>query len=180
MKKTMANLNPAEPVFRTLLRIIGLLRQGMEPHFARLGISGAQWGVLRVLSGAQAEAPEGLRLTDLGERLLIRPPSVTGVVDRLERQGLVKRNESHTDQRVRRVGLTAAGRAAVKRIQGVHSQHISRLFAGLTPPELERLGRLLGKLEISLGRIESAWTSSEVCLDGEPRAEGREDRQHGR
>ena len=64
----------------------------MQPYFARFGISGAQWGVLRQLHLAEQEGLAGLRQTDLSERLLVRPPSVTGVVDRLERVGYVQRD----------------------------------------------------------------------------------------
>src|SRR5207247_10326817 len=90
---------PAEGAFRELLRVVGLLERVMQPYFAQFGISGAHWGVLRNLHRAEEEGLPGLRLTDLSDRLLIRPPSVTGVVDRLERAGLVSRGESTIDLR---------------------------------------------------------------------------------
>src|ERR1043166_4189415 len=81
----------ADETFRTLLRTLGSLERVMQPYFARHGISGAQWGVLRTLYRAEQAGDAGLRLVDLSERLLIRPPSVTGVVGRLERAGLLSR-----------------------------------------------------------------------------------------
>src|SRR5947207_13806955 len=95
---------------RELIRTFGLIERVMQPYFARFGISGSQWGVLRNLHRASTEGLPGLRLTDLSERLLIRPPSVTGVVDRLERAGLVVRDSSPTDLRVKQVALTDKGR----------------------------------------------------------------------
>src|SRR5438309_10975549 len=97
---------PPENAFRELIRTFGLVERVMQPYFARFGISGAQWGVLRNLHRAEAEGLARLRLTDLSERLLIRPPSVTGVVDRLERTGLVARESSPDDLRAKQVGLT--------------------------------------------------------------------------
>ena len=97
----------AEKAFRQLIRTIGLLERAMQPCFARFGITGGQWGVLRNLHRAEAEGRSDLRLTDLSERLLIRPPSVTGVVDRLERAQLVARTDSATDLRVKQVALDA-------------------------------------------------------------------------
>src|SRR5436309_11360463 len=82
---------PAESAFRELLRTFGLLERVMQPYFARYGISGSQWGVLRNLHRAAGEGRPGLRVVELSERLLIRPPSVTGALDRLERAGLVER-----------------------------------------------------------------------------------------
>src|SRR5438132_3267939 len=105
--------HPADTAFRELIRTFGLLEQVMNPYFARFGISGAQWGVLRNLHRAEMEGLPGLRLTDLSERLLIRPPSVTGVVDRLERGKLVERSGSPTDLRAKRVSLTPRGRQLV-------------------------------------------------------------------
>src|SRR5262245_44573422 len=88
---------PAEDAFRELIRTIGLLERVMQPYFARHGISGSQWGVLRTLYRAELDGESSLRQTDLSDRLLIRPPSVTGALDRLERAGLVARGGSATD-----------------------------------------------------------------------------------
>src|SRR5438045_9539495 len=84
---------PAEGAFRELIRTYGLVERVMQPYFAGFGISGSQWGVLRNLHRAEQAGQTGLRVTALSERLLIRPPSVTGVVDRLQRAGLVARAE---------------------------------------------------------------------------------------
>src|SRR5215471_14696292 len=94
-----------ETAFRALIQSFGLLKRVMEPFFTRFGISGSQWGVLRALYRAEEEGSGAVRLTDLSERLLIRPPSVTGTIHRLERMGLVARRVSPTDQRAREMGL---------------------------------------------------------------------------
>jgi DNA-binding MarR family transcriptional regulator len=146
---------PAEAAFHALLRAFGLLRHVMEPYFAKYGISGSQWAILRVLHRAAASEGTGLRLRDLSERLLLQPPSVTGVVDRLERQGLVKRGGSKSDLRVRQVSLTRAGRELVTTVLKGHSRQIARLFGGHSRAELESFRRLLDKLGAhldSLGR----------------------------
>jgi DNA-binding MarR family transcriptional regulator len=143
---------PAEGAFRQLLRTIGLLERVMQPHFARFGITGSQWGVLRSLHRAEAEGHAALRLTDLSERLLIRPPSVTGVVDRLERAGLVSRGDSPIDLRAKQVALTPRGRQLVERLVTVHADRIEAVMGALTAAEQAELLRLLGRLE---GHLES-------------------------
>ncbi len=137
---------PTENVFRELIRTFGFLERVMQPYFARFGISGAQWGVLRTLHRAEQESLPGLRLTDLGERLFIRPPSVTGVVDRLERAGLVARKGSPTDLRAKRVALTEQGRQLVERVLTVHQDQINGLMSGLSAREQGELHRLLHRL----------------------------------
>ena len=134
---------PAEGAFRELLRVLGLLERVMQPYFARFGISGSQWGVLRNLHRAEQQGLPGLRLTDLSERLLIRPPSVTGVVDRLERAGLVARDGSPTDLRAKRVSLTDKGRQVVEQVLAVHGQQIDAVLGGLRPAEQAEFHRLL-------------------------------------
>src|SRR5438270_13294143 len=95
----------AESTFRALIRIYGLLERIMQPYFARFGISGAQFGVLRTLERAEKTGGGRLGVTELSERLLIRPPSVTGVVDRLVRDGLVTRAALPADRRVKQIEL---------------------------------------------------------------------------
>ncbi len=145
----------AERLWHSLLRTTGLVRHAMQPHFSRYGISGPQWGVLRVLHGAEAAGNGEIRLSDLGERLLIRPPSVTGVVDRLERMGLVRRLAGGNDRRVRRVGLTAAGRSLVAEVQVGHPARIRSLFDHFTLREREQLRRLLDRLQARLSALRS-------------------------
>jgi MarR family transcriptional regulator for hemolysin len=137
---------PEELAFRELIRTFGLVERVMEPYFARFGITGAQWGVLRNLHRAEAEGKRGLRLTDLGERLLVRPPTVTGVVERLCRAGLVEKEEAASDRRARQVSLSVAGRRLVGQVLRVHAQQISGVMAGLEAADQAELYRLLEKL----------------------------------
>src|SRR5687768_6498429 len=106
-----ATTGTAEPAFHALISTFGLLKRVMEPYFAHFGLSGAQWGVLRTLRRMEAGGQPEPRLTDLGNHLLVRPPSMTGAVDRLQRLGLVRRSASPTDQRAKHVSLTPTGRA---------------------------------------------------------------------
>jgi len=132
-----------EKAFRALLRVFGLVKRAMEPHFARFGITGSQWGVLRALDRAEKEGLSDLRLTDLGDRLLVRPPSITGVVGRLEHLGLVARRASRTDLRAKHVNFTPAGRKLVGRVLEVHRARIRTVLGGLS---LKQQGRLLALL----------------------------------
>jgi DNA-binding MarR family transcriptional regulator len=143
---TTANGRAGESAFRAFLRVFGLVERAMQDHFGRFGISGAQWGVLRLLYRAEEEGLSGLRLTDLSDRLLIRPPSATGVVARLERAGLVERHGSPADLRAKPVGLTAKGRQLIERILPAHEARIEAVLSGLSHAEQNELRRLLERL----------------------------------
>jgi DNA-binding MarR family transcriptional regulator len=143
----------SEAAFRSLLRAYGLMKRVMEPYFAAFGISGSQWAVLRTLHRAKLEGMESLRVGDIGERVLIRPPSVTGVVGRLQRMGLVAREASSTDSRARQVSLTASGMELVERILEGHKAKISDVLSGLSPQEQLQLDKLLGRVCTHIDKI---------------------------
>jgi DNA-binding MarR family transcriptional regulator len=131
---------------REFIRVQGLVERIMQHYFARFGISGSQWGLLRTLHRAEEDGQSRLRLTDLSDRLLIRPPSVTGAVDRLERAGLVARDHATVDQRSKLVGLTPKGRQLIQRVLAVHEQQVAKVLGGLTKREQAELHRLLRRL----------------------------------
>jgi DNA-binding MarR family transcriptional regulator len=133
-------------VLRKLIHTMGLLQRVMQPYFAQFGISGAQWGVLRNLYRAEKNDEGGLRLTDLGQRMLIRPPSVTGIVDRLEKMRLIVRQASDTDARAKRVALTTEGRQLVDRVLAVHDGQMLKVMGGLGSRDQEDMERLLDRL----------------------------------
>ncbi len=175
MKNESATPGPAvtERVFHSLLRTWGLLRQAQDPYFARHGISASQWGILRVLQRAELKGETGLPLKEVGERLLIQPPSVTGVVDRLEREGLVKRSHSRKDLRVRHLSLTPRGRKLVAKVldEG-HADRTKALFSGLRLHEQELMLGLLNRLAAHLERLVSpqpgsAGETGENPVDGD-------------
>jgi len=136
----------AEVLLHEVLRTCGLLRQVQEPYFARFGISGSQWGILRVLQREELSGNLELPLKTISERLLIQPPSVTGVVDRLERQGLVRRSSSAKDMRVRHLSLTPRGRDFIVRVLEGHPERIRSLFAPLPADDQQTLLKLLDQL----------------------------------
>jgi DNA-binding MarR family transcriptional regulator len=143
IKSSPPRVTGTQHPIRELIRTFGLVERIMEPYFAGFGISGSQWGVLRNLQRAEEEGIPALRLKELSSRLLIRPPSVTGLIDRLVRAGLVAREESSTDLRVKRVRLTEAGRRLVERILQVHDSQLQQLVDGISDEEQKNLNRLL-------------------------------------
>ena len=161
----------AEVTFRALVRTLGLLRRVMEPYFARFGLSGAQWSVLRTLSREAEAGQRSLRLTDLGNRLIVRPPSVSGVVDRLHRMGLVRRVASTDDQRAKQVSLTAAGRRLVARVLREHSRQIGSVMSELDRAEQQQLEQLLTKLSAHLEALDGRGHDLD-CDGGVGKADG--------
>ncbi|WP_020395130.1 MarR family winged helix-turn-helix transcriptional regulator [Thiolinea disciformis] len=74
-----------------------------------LGVTTQQWSVLGALSRPQAK--QGMSVGDLSKYLLVSRQNLTGVLDRLERDGFVERATDEADRRARKVRLTVAGEA---------------------------------------------------------------------
>jgi len=135
---------------------MGTLRRHLDPFFAQSGISGAQWAILWNLYRAEEDGAPMFRVTDLGERLLIRPPSVTGVIDRLVRAGLIVRSSSKDDKRVKFVGLTPSGRELVETLHNAHDDKVTSLLAVLSPAEQKQLTGLLERFVDHLDNIQDS------------------------
>jgi DNA-binding MarR family transcriptional regulator len=100
---------------------------------------------------AQLErAPQGLQMGELSRRMLVTGGNVTGIVDQLERSGLLVRTEDPADRRAYRVKLTKEGRRLFAQMAAEHETWIVKLFSGIPKREqralTESLTRLRGQL----------------------------------
>lgn len=92
-------------------------------------------------------APEGLRMGELSERILVTNGNVTWLVAALEREGFVKRRTTPDDRRVTNVRLTAAGRRHFETMARAHEQLIGNLLGGLSAVERRSLHAALGTIK---------------------------------
>lgn len=95
-------------------------------------------------------AGEALTMSQLSQKLMVSNGNVTGVVDRLERDGYVRREASPTDRRVQFIALTDHGVAAFRDMAHVHEQWITELFADLSANEIKALLTSLDKAKESI------------------------------
>ena len=88
-----------------LLRTADSLWNASRIFFARRDLSPSQFNILNLLR----DRPDGFSQIDLGRLLIMHRSNVTGLVDRLEKRGLVRRLDAAGDRRAYRVVLTPAG-----------------------------------------------------------------------
>lgn len=98
-----------EPLVVSLLGAAHAIEARLEGVLNPLGLSLARLGVLRALDSASEPMP----LSELATRLACVRSNITQIVDRLEKDGLVKRRPDPADRRSVRAELTAAGKRAV-------------------------------------------------------------------
>lgn len=95
-------------------------------------------------------AGSALTMSQLSQKLMVSNGNVTGVVDRLERDGLVRRRASSTDRRVQYIELTEQGNSLFRDIASEHEHWIENLLGDLSPNEIKALIAGLGKAKDSI------------------------------
>lgn len=112
-----------------------------RPLLAAHGLTEQQWRVLRVLA-----EHNGMESKELAERTLMHRPSLTGVIDRLERDGLVERRRHKADGRRTGLLLTRKAKRLYNRIAPESEQEYSRLQARFSNERWEGLYEALQHL----------------------------------
>jgi len=95
-------------------------------------------------------AGDALTMGELSRRLMVSNGNVTGLIERLVQEGLVKRSHAPGDRRSHLVQLTKAGKKAFDAMTPVHERWIENLFAGMGEAESRELYDLLARLKQSL------------------------------
>lgn len=90
----------------------------------------------------------------LARRLMVTPAVITGMLDRLERQGYVRREPEPDDRRRLRMVLTEAGLAVSEHVRKALTGELAAQFANASAAELKKLGHALELLERALGALE--------------------------
>lgn len=94
--------------------------------------------------------PQGLKMSELSQLLMVTGGNITGLTDQLEKDGLVERVTLPEDRRANIIHLTDAGRAFFEAMAALHETWIIELLAGLEHDEQQAMMRLLSKLKDSL------------------------------
>ncbi len=114
-----------DEAFVTLQRTADALMQGVAAALKPVGLSSAQYNVLRILRGA---GPGGLACREIGERMITRDPDITRLLDRLEERGLITRNRDRVDRRVITTRITEKGLRILKDLEGpIEQLHVEQL-----------------------------------------------------
>ncbi len=134
------------------IALVAVLRAGEKLSkftgelYRNLGLTGAQYNVLRILEGAGEPLPQ----QEIAKRLLVSRANVTGLLDKLEAKGLVERL-SCDDRRVNMIRLVGRGFDLLKKSFEEVTQNSIVAMETLTKDEQRQLVRLLEKLEIRGG-----------------------------
>jgi DNA-binding MarR family transcriptional regulator len=107
-----------------------------------VGLTGPQLAVVKLL-----DTFGDLSLSSLSERIRAQNSTVTGIIDRMEREELVRRERSTSDRRVVYIRLTDKGRKVAKGIQVEPMEIFRTVLGSLSRDDTRDLLRILGKLQ---------------------------------
>lgn len=115
----------------------------MNAYLNELGLTATKFNTLQVLR----EDPRGaVTQNQLGSRLTVTGPNITGVLDRLERDNLVTRETHPSDRRANLVKLTEEGQQVFEQAADLHAVRTQQLISALSAEERVTLTRLLRKV----------------------------------
>ena len=106
-------------------------------EFDKMRITLPQLVVLKELAGGQ------LRMTDLAHSLNVTTAAMTGIIDRLVRDGYVRRETDDADRRIIKVRATAKGGRIVKEITERKKSMLGKIFGIISQNEREEYLRIL-------------------------------------
>jgi DNA-binding MarR family transcriptional regulator len=126
-----------------VLATSGVLLRESQHFFRPLGVTEAQFNVLNVL----ANAPTGLSQRELGDVLVVDRSNVTGLLDRMEKAGWVRREGHPQDRRIHRVMLTAKGRQLWTKVWPLYVAAVEKVVGGLASADIKHALASLAMLE---------------------------------
>ena len=151
-----------------MLAIMQFIRTGtdvsecFERFLAKHGLSQGRFAILMYLN-RQPDTP--VNQTHLAEAYGVTKATITGLIDGLERDGMVERLADPADRRACLVRLTAASRKFLDEFLPAHFRGVSELMVGLDAAERTELIRLVGKIRNGIARVTCGGTSDCICAN---------------
>lgn len=124
-----------------VVRTARSMKKVLDARLAEYGITSSQHSVLNALA-----QKDGLSLSEIGKRVYLDKPAITGLADRLEKDGYVVRKRTARDRRVIHLWLTDKGRQLLKEFEDVVATTDQELIQQLSPEELGSFRNMLNRI----------------------------------
>jgi DNA-binding MarR family transcriptional regulator len=138
--------NPAksevDSIVETIIYLYTESRRITKGMAREVGLTGPQLTVIKLL-----ESFADLSLSSLSERIRAQNSTVTGIIDRMEREGLVRRERSTVDRRVVHIRLSDKGLKLARQIQVEPMEIFREALQSLSQADLRDLLRIMNKLQ---------------------------------
>ncbi len=132
-------------ISRVTLQVTSALKKG----FVAAGVAKVRPAYLGVLMSLWCE--DGLKVVELGRKAGLEPSTMTGLIDRMGRDGLVTRRVDPQDRRAQQIHLTTQGYRVKAPVQAVVEEVIAKVFTGISEKEMGQTKKLLRQV---LGNVQ--------------------------
>lgn len=143
MPSVASRPRPRRDALIQLLRTSESLWNASRVFFARWDLGPSQFNILNLLK----DQPAGCSQVELSRLLVVHRSNVTGLIDRLEKRGLVRRLSVAGDRRSYRVILTPAGRKLLAKILPEYERAAEDIWNDLSAGRTQALVRDLAGLD---------------------------------
>ena len=130
-----------DPILEAILYLYTESRRITKEFARRVDLTGPQLTVIKMLEGIG-----DLSLSELSEKIRAQNSTVTGIIDRMEREGLVLRARSTEDRRVVKIKLTDKGMKLAREITVEPMEIFRSALEGLSAAETKELLKILTKI----------------------------------
>lgn len=130
-----------------------LRRTALDQRLRPLGITRSQWWVMTHIS--RVNGADALSQVELARLLDVGKVTLGGLIDRLERSGLVERCADGEDRRLKRIRMSRRGRALFQRIEEIAAEVNGESMSGISAEDEQRLVEILGKMKTNLKRMDA-------------------------
>lgn len=161
--KQFPDLDPtAAEAFLHLMRGGDEAFRAVDAHLNQHHLSQGRFMVLMLLFDKGRNCPHPRTPAELADLSHVTRATMTGLIDTLERDGLVVREPDPTDRRMMSVNLTAKGRSLLESILPAHFRRMTALMEPLTEAERKTLVQLLTKIQQRASTMVPAETAAPV------------------
>ena len=134
-------IKPTDCPYYLISRIHLLVTAALKKGFTTHGVEKIKPAYLGVLLSLWRE--DGLKLEELSLRAGLEPSTMTGLIDRMERDGFVCRSPDPTDRRVQIIFLTDNGKKCGAPVMNVVDNVLSDIFSGVSEKDFAQTQALL-------------------------------------
>ncbi len=130
LKQPLASVN--HEALLSLVRTSALMQKLSDRFFSQFGLTDVQFNILMIL---KERGSAGLSQQELSEHLIVTKSNVVGLIDRLERNGYVKRMSHPSDRRFNQIVLTPKGSKLELKIEESYFTEVDKMMNALSAPQ---------------------------------------------
>lgn len=124
-----------------VVRTARTMKKALDAKLSEFGLTTSQHTVLSALA-----KEDGLSLSEVGKRVFLDKPAITGLADRLEKDNFVERRRTSKDRRVIQLFLTEKGSSLLQELDELAAMVDHKLVESLSKPDLEKFRSTLNRI----------------------------------